>query len=179
MFIFSLLLASECSLSIYTVQHQTDLPVVRTLFFFILAPSPLPFLPLFSSLNMTTVGWVSDPNGRGTSGLVVSCVLTLGLCVWSALHLNIPPKDEHKRSYWMRNIRWILLGVFIPELVILSAWRQWASARELHQEMKQIIDGEEDGLCGGDTEKAFSTHNSSTKVCDFITRSPHCNANGG
>ena len=109
-----------------------------------------------------TVGWVSDPNGRGTAGLVVSCVLTLGLCVWSALHLNIPPKNEPKREYWMRHTRWVLLGVIIPELVILSAWRQWASARELHFEMRRIVGEEEEGLCSAGRPE--SDDSSSQKV---------------
>lgn len=93
--------------------------------------------------SSTNVGWVSDPNGRGTAGLVTSCVLTLGLCAWSALHLNIPPKGETQRQYWSRNVRWVLLGVFIPELVILAAWRQWASCRELSAELYHILKAEE------------------------------------
>lgn len=98
----------------------------------------------------STVGWVSDPNGRGTAGLVTSCVLTLGLCAWSALHLNIPPKGETKRQYWSRNARWVLLGVFIPELVILAAWRQWASCRELEMELRYILQAEKDNEQTGD-----------------------------
>ena len=86
-----------------------------------------------------TVGWVQDPNGRGTSGLILSCVLTLGLCVWSAMHLNIPPKGETQFQYWARSIKWVILGVLIPELVVLSAWRQWLSARKMSLELDNIF----------------------------------------
>lgn len=99
-----------------------------------------------TSVN-TQVGWVHGPNGRGTASLVISCVVTLGLCAWSALHLNIPAKGEGQRQYWIRNVKWLLLGVFIPELVILAAWRQWASARELHREIRRILDSEEGLRC--------------------------------
>lgn len=86
-----------------------------------------------------TVGWVSDPNGRGTSGLILSCLLTLGLCVWSAMHLNIPQKHESTLQYWLRNAKWIFLGILIPELVVLSAWRQWLSAKNMSHQMGKIL----------------------------------------
>ena len=77
------------------------------------------------------VGYVQDPDGRGTASLFLSCVLTLILCVWSALHLNVPPPGEHRASCFFRNLRWIITGVFAPELVVFAAWRQWSSARLL------------------------------------------------
>lgn len=92
-----------------------------------------------------TVGWVQSPNGRGTSGIITSCILTLSLCVWSAMHLNIPKKAESKREYWLRNLKWVLLGILIPELVVLSAWRQWLSARSMTQQMKEILEKETHG----------------------------------
>jgi hypothetical protein len=93
--------------------------------------------------NVTTdadiVGWVSDPNGRGTSSLILSCLLTLGLCVWSALHLNIPAKSEGQREYWLRRAKWFLCGVLIPEIVVLLAWRQRTSAGRLTNEVNKIF----------------------------------------
>ena len=77
------------------------------------------------------VGFVDDPNQRGTYSLVISCLLTLILCVWSALHLNVPrPDDTVWYRFWV-NTRWILTGVYAPELVVFTAWRQWSSARIL------------------------------------------------
>ncbi|KAI9713056.1 MAG: hypothetical protein M1820_001041 [Bogoriella megaspora] len=92
-----------------------------------------------------TVGWVSDPDGRGTSGLIISCLLTLGLCVWNVMHLNIPPKGETKVQYWLRSLKWVALGVLVPELVILSAWRQWLSARRMSKELNKIFKEQNDG----------------------------------
>ncbi|CAJ2506397.1 Uu.00g005270.m01.CDS01 [Anthostomella pinea] len=79
------------------------------------------------------VGYIQDPNGRGTTSLVVSCLLTLVLCVWSALHLNVPPRDQSRwQALWL-NVRWIVAGIYAPELVVFTAWRQWCSARLLQQ----------------------------------------------
>ncbi|KAI9849073.1 MAG: hypothetical protein M1838_000274 [Thelocarpon superellum] len=78
-----------------------------------------------------TVGWVPDPNGRGTLSLLISCVLTLGLCVWTAVHLNVSPENEtHMREYY-RHSKWLFLGIFGPELLLFAAWRQWNSAKAM------------------------------------------------
>ncbi len=82
---------------------------------------------------------MSDPNGRGTFSLVLSCLLTLGLCVWSAMHLDIPPHEESSLQTWGRNIKWGLIGIFAPELVVFAAWRQNNSAKELYAHMNHHI----------------------------------------
>lgn len=85
-----------------------------------------------------TVGWVGDPNGRGTLSLVISSLLTLGLCVWSAMHLNIPPRGETEAQIWIKNLKWGLVGVVAPELVVFAAWRQYNSAKALHDILETI-----------------------------------------
>jgi hypothetical protein len=86
-----------------------------------------------STQSTAFVGYVSEPNVRGTTSLVLSCILTLVLCVWSALHLNVPQEDASRVQHLLCNIRWIITGVYAPELVVFTAWRQWASARLLGQ----------------------------------------------
>ena len=77
------------------------------------------------------VHYVGDPNGRGTFSLISSCVLTLTLCVWSALHLNVPSKSQTTLASLMTQCRWIITGGYAPELVLFTAWRQWSSAKLL------------------------------------------------
>lgn len=83
------------------------------------------------------VGFVSDPNGRGTISLVISCLLTLLLCVWQALHLNVPKPGETLWENLLINILWITIGVYAPELVVFTAWRQWSSAKLLGRIVKE------------------------------------------
>ena len=90
--------------------------------------------------RLETVGWQSDPNNRGTFTLVSSCVLTLTICVYSAMHLNVPPHGESSLQFWMRNIRWALLGIFGPELVVFKAWKQYLSAKTIMRKSKHSID---------------------------------------
>ena len=77
------------------------------------------------------VKYVGDPNGRGTLSLIISCVLTLTLCVWSALHLNLPSNSQTTLASLVTQCRWIITGVYAPELVVFTAWRQWSSAKLL------------------------------------------------
>ena len=61
----------------------------------------LSFIFVYSStsdiamLNTTaTGGWTGEPDERGTIDLVWSCVVTVLLCTWNALHPNLPGEEE-------------------------------------------------------------------------------------
>ncbi|PMD28468.1 hypothetical protein NA56DRAFT_548989, partial [Hyaloscypha hepaticicola] len=68
--------------------------------------------------------WVEDPAGRGTWGLLYSCTFTLGVCVWTSIHLNVPPKESPSTS-WRRQVKWLFIAVFAPEVVLFTAFQQW------------------------------------------------------
>lgn len=89
-------------------------------------------------VNDTLVGYVSDPNGRGTLHILFSCLLTLSLCVWSAVHLDLPRQNESDTQYTLRYLKWSLLGLFGPELLIWVAWRQYISARVLTTSIHEV-----------------------------------------
>lgn len=104
------------------------------LFFHESVAIPVEFQPVKvvdSSSSPEYVGFVSDPNGRGTASLLINCLLTLVLCVWSALHLNVPRRANGTFNSFFCNLRWIVAGIYAPELVVFTAWRQWASAKIL------------------------------------------------
>ncbi|KAK5723957.1 hypothetical protein LTR17_013799 [Elasticomyces elasticus] len=89
--------------------------------------------------NLTTsnapsrLGWQESPNERGTLDIIWSCVSALLLCLWTMLHLNVPAKDDKYTAIIGRKIRWLTLAVLAPELPMLFACGQYASAkRSLH-----------------------------------------------
>ena len=94
--------------------------------------------------------WVSEPNGRGTWSILYSCVFTLSLCVWSAIHLNVPPKGERAVWQWIRKTKWVFIAIFAPEVVLYSAFQQYYLARRFCKEMKDIYRVQHHGT-GGDT----------------------------
>jgi hypothetical protein len=57
--------------------------------------------------------------------------LTLSLCVYTAIHLNIPTPGESAWKQTLRKAKWVLIGIFAPEVVLYTALQQWWSARSL------------------------------------------------
>ena len=84
-----------------------------------------------------TVQWVADPDGRGTVTLLTSCLLTLALCVWSVVYLDIPPRGTSRIQLWLLYTRWSVLTALGPELMVYVAWRQLNSARTLVAEVRK------------------------------------------
>lgn len=92
----------------------------------------------YNITNDPLVGFTQSPNGRGTLTILFSCLLTLSLCVWSAVHLDLPRHGEGSTQYTWRYLKWSLLGVFGPELLIWIAWRQYISARCLTAAVEEV-----------------------------------------
>ena len=84
--------------------------------------------------NPKTRGWVSQPNGRGTFDLLVSCAVTVFLCGWSSICVNVPANEPvPDQSKW--NLFWdkwymFCLSLLGPEFVFLLALGQYTSAAD-------------------------------------------------
>jgi len=83
-----------------------------------------------------STSWRDEPNGRGTFSLILSCIVTLTLCVWSALHLNVPAQRTFRRRF-LDKTKWVLYGIFAPELVVATAAAQFIVARWLKREIEK------------------------------------------
>jgi hypothetical protein len=84
-----------------------------------------------------TIKWKAEPATRGTFTLLSTCVITLVLCVWSAVHLNLP---GNHRSYWLKFFRrlvWITCGLIAPEFLILTAWSQRETAKRISKKVEE------------------------------------------
>jgi hypothetical protein len=78
-----------------------------------------------------SASWHPPSDTRGSFDVLSSCIITLGLCVWSAVHLNIPEKDLGperkwydprgwvKRKHW-RKIGCLVIALLAPEMVSLN-----------------------------------------------------------
>lgn len=86
--------------------------------------------------NYTDYGaaWHPEPHYRGTYGILSSCLTTMILCIWTAVHLNMPEQHGFLRQVF-RKTGWLIIGLFAPELVAWSAFQQNRDARQLTREM--------------------------------------------
>ncbi|KAL8760987.1 MAG: hypothetical protein Q9184_002857 [Pyrenodesmia sp. 2 TL-2023] len=94
-------------------------------------------IPSCNSTVSGTPAWVPEPNGRGTWSLLFTCIITTSLCVWSAVHLNVPERGRTHSQYW-RKAKWLLLGIFAPELVAFIAWQQRQEASKLCRTVREV-----------------------------------------
>ena len=89
--------------------------------------------------NDTTIsGWVKDPDGRGTFTILSSCLLTLSLCVYTTIHLNVQPQERTEMQSWVETSKWVVFGILAPELLVFIAWRQHASAMNLDRTVRTL-----------------------------------------
>jgi hypothetical protein len=79
-------------------------------------------------------GWHSEPTYRGTFSILSSCLITMSLCIWTAVHLNLP--DHNEGPLWARKTLWLFLGLLAPEVVVWSAWRQRSKMMKLSHMMR-------------------------------------------
>jgi hypothetical protein len=106
---------------------------------FLLTASILVHRSVSANVQGELTGWYEPPNVRGTWDLILSCVLTLTICVWSALHLNVPCENSELKDRNKRRARWILLGIFAPELVVSTAFAQYLTASWLWREIRKDV----------------------------------------
>ncbi len=90
---------------------------------------------VFGNVTNQTTPWTPEPNGRGTWTLLSSCVITIALCAWTALHLNVPEHGTSGRQ-WLRKTKWLMLGLTAPEMVVYVAWRQRQEAKRLLRDVR-------------------------------------------
>ena len=92
-----------------------------------------------------TASWRPEPKYRGTYSILSSCLVTMALCVWSAVHLNLPGASERSAPFWRskqlwRKIGWVFLGLFAPEFVAWTAFEQHRHAITLTRRVKSWLE---------------------------------------
>jgi hypothetical protein len=86
----------------------------------------------------TAPGWVPEPHYRGTTSILYSSIITLILCVYSALHPNVPAYGEGRLVIYRRAVKWALIALIAPEVVMLSAYLQLDQAQKLVLNLNRI-----------------------------------------
>ena len=67
------------------------------------------------------VHWQPSCGTRGTNDVLSTCLITMFLCVWTAIHLNVPP-PESKWKTILTKVNWLLIALLAPEMVVYTAW---------------------------------------------------------
>lgn len=81
------------------------------------------------------VGWVPEPDGRGTAGLLVSCLFTVFLSTWTTYHPDV--KGSWSAAVWDKVI--ITIGsILAPECIVWVALGDWNRSKKLQFLFREI-----------------------------------------
>jgi len=86
--------------------------------------------------NTTTPGdpsfsWKPEPTQRGTFGIFSFCLSTLIICVWSALHFDIPATRHTLTHRIFIQVSWMVVALIAPEVLLCAAINQRVDAEIL------------------------------------------------
>ncbi|KAI5777829.1 hypothetical protein EDC01DRAFT_713481 [Geopyxis carbonaria] len=76
--------------------------------------------------------YVPEPRGRGTVSLLQTCITTFALCVWTAMHPNLPRRLNTVGSV-LQKLHWMILAAMMPEFIVLCAFSEWREAKHFQR----------------------------------------------
>lgn len=85
---------------------------------------------VIASLDGKITHWVDQPSFRGTWDIVWTSLVTIFICTYTLLCLNVP---AHNDTWWTnlkRRLLWMGLAIIAPEIVLTYAAGQWSRARQ-------------------------------------------------
>lgn len=102
------------------------------------AATPTPDITALQTISAPA--WVSGPNERGTWELLYGCVFMLVLCVYTAIHLNVPAHHDTQLRYWLRKVKWVGIAIIAPEIVVYTVFEQWYHSRKFLKQLRMITE---------------------------------------
>ena len=99
---------------------------------------------IFGNGNNGTAHWEPDPTDRrGTWNILSTCIITLTLCVFTSLHLNVPAHKDSAASTFFIKAKYVIFGLLAPELIVFNAWRQRTVASSLVARLRKERGGKQ------------------------------------
>lgn len=105
--------------------------ILRTVAILALVTAPMSAVRVSNSTNIEPA-FKPEPPGRGTTSLLINCLATYFLCVWTAVHPDIIPNPTSLRTS-LYKITLMVLSVFMAESTMLMAYGQWREARSVRK----------------------------------------------
>ena len=91
-----------------------------------------------NSSDGSIVGFVQEPNGRGTFGIMYSCLITWFICLWTIFHINIPAVRQPRWIHLIRKLGFMLFGAVSPEWIAAISYTNWRDARQFVKDARRL-----------------------------------------
>ncbi|KAK1750352.1 hypothetical protein QBC47DRAFT_120624 [Echria macrotheca] len=83
------------------------------------------------------LAYLPDPTGRGTFGLIYTCLLTLVLCLWTAMHPDVGYYKDRRFYGAAYKAGWMVSAILLPEFVVCCAVAQFRQAYHLREDWRR------------------------------------------
>lgn len=80
--------------------------------------------------------WMPEPTGRGSVGILLNCLLTLLLWVWTTIHLDYTPTRTSWQQFRIK-LLYVIMAMIAPEAMMAVAAIERLDARELRRDWCQ------------------------------------------
>jgi len=86
------------------------------------------------------LGYQSGSDHRSTLSIIWSCLSTIFICVYTAMHHNVP-KTRHNSALkaLIDKVLWVILGIAVPELIVGLAAGEYADAQAISRRVRQDL----------------------------------------
>jgi hypothetical protein len=129
---------SKCSFTRAAPLPQASVPKIQDVFY---NPS------LLRNESEIAPSWMPNPKGRGTLDILWSCLFTLSLCVYTAIHLNVPPPGSGRIGFLWQKTKWVVVGILAPELVVYTAFKQLQLAKDIRDRLNEMKEKKGNDVC--------------------------------
>ncbi|KAK7678138.1 hypothetical protein QCA50_018931 [Cerrena zonata] len=85
--------------------------------------------------------WESEPQSRGTFGILSTCLSTMFICVWKAYHPDVPQKRPEERTWiagTLESAGRFMGFLFAPEFLFAMALEQLIAARTMYHSVNRL-----------------------------------------
>ncbi|KAF2244597.1 hypothetical protein BU26DRAFT_608163, partial [Trematosphaeria pertusa] len=76
------------------------------------------------------LAWYSASSDRSTVEILWTCLFTIFLCCWTAIHPDIPPPGSSWKQQWLDRTICLFIGAIAPEVFIYIALMERFVARK-------------------------------------------------
>jgi hypothetical protein len=83
--------------------------------------------------------WVENPRQRDTFGILSFSLTTMIICVWSAVHLDIPNTRHSPTRHFLTRLVWMLIALIAPEVLLFLAINQRIQAHALGKKAAKYL----------------------------------------
>ncbi|KAI0191624.1 hypothetical protein F4808DRAFT_465298 [Astrocystis sublimbata] len=83
--------------------------------------------------------WSITSPVRSTANIIWTSAVTLFLCAYTVIHLNIPASGESHKKFNLRKCKWALIAILTPEYALWAAYEQWYMINWFRRELEPLL----------------------------------------